>query len=115
MLSTADKTKLFSSLESIGEEEVRIQLAQGQFNQDKAPVVAEWLRSCEESHSADSSARREARELETLAIAKSANELASEANSIASDAADSARRANIISIIAAITAIVAAIITIINK
>ncbi|MCX5806709.1 MAG: hypothetical protein NT010_11715 [Proteobacteria bacterium] len=82
--------------------------------------VESWLRSKQVAAFADASSKRDAREEETLAVAKDANLLASEANSFAREAntiardeaaaaARSARWAKIAAIVAAVAAIASTI------
>lgn len=98
-----DPLHLYPKLEEMGEQEVRIQLARGIFGADSRPLIQEWLDGKDKAQSALSSAKRDAREEETLSIAK-------DANRIASDAALSARLSARWAMWAAIIATVAAII-----
>lgn len=104
---------------------VRARLASPHGYQDSyKPLVKEWLREQGAKRDAASSAKRDAREEETLAIAKEANDIARSASFAASAAAASASEANtlsrsnsrriwrseIIAVIAAAAAIASAII-----
>ena len=46
------------------------------YQESYKPLVIEWLRERDEARAADSSAKRDAREIETLSIAKEANDIA---------------------------------------
>ncbi len=85
--------------------EVRDRIAHGQYNAQHLAIAQEWLRRKEEARLAASSAKRDAREKETLSIAKEANAIA---RSQAVAAARSARYAMYAAVIAAIGAIIAA-------
>lgn len=94
-----------SILEKKGVEVVLLEMAQGHHGNKDSPLRSEvdaWILSKTVSN-------RDAREKETLVIAKEANRLASEANVFARDeaaaAARSARWAKIAAIVAAIAAI----------
>ena len=82
------------------------------YQESYKPLVREWLRERDEARYADSSSKRDAREEATLSIAKEANRLASEANTIArlesASASRSARYAMYAAVIAAIGTIIAA-------
>ena len=82
------------------------------YQESYKPLVIEWLRERDEARATDSSSKRDAREIEILSIAKEANRLASEANTIArleaAAASRSARYAMYAAVIAAIGAIIAA-------
>jgi hypothetical protein len=95
------------ALEAKGPEIVLLEIAQGGHGSYDSPTrreVEAWLQS-------KTLSKRDAREEETLTIAKEANVLAQEANTIARDDADSACRsarwAKIAAIIAAAAAIIA--------
>jgi hypothetical protein len=66
------------------------------YQESYKPLVREWLRERDEIRASASTAERDAREIETLAIAKEANELARTANAAATAAAASASEANTI-------------------
>ncbi len=100
-----DKTAL-ERLEAKGIETVLKEMAQGQHGQEGSPVRGEvdaWIRSKQAVSEADSSAKRNAREEEILAVDKEANRIASEANSFA-------RRRSFLELLAIIIAIIAIII-----
>lgn len=66
-------SEFFTKLESIGESEVRLNLAQAAWSEPRKVALAkEWIRLKEEARALEASAKRDAREEETLAIAKSA-------------------------------------------
>lgn len=99
-------------------EEVRQRLAAGNYSQTHARIAQEYLDSLGRKESAESAAKRDAREEETLRIAKEALSSAKEANRIASEdlaaAQDSAASARVqaryakwAAIIATVAAIVA--------
>jgi CHASE3 domain sensor protein len=116
----SDYDSFIETLESLGESNVSSKLSQGVWSSQRKKWASDWLQS-------KASFRRDAREEETLSIAREANELAraantsaSEANRIASDAliesrssAESARKqarwAMWAAIIATIAIIIAAI------
>lgn len=75
------------------------------YQESYKPLVIEWLREREEARATDSSAKRDAREIETLSIAKEANDIA---RLEAAAAARSARYAMYAAVIAAIGAMIAA-------
>ena len=87
----------FARLEAIGEAEVRFKVASGKWSGTQAALAKQWLEM-------EASAKRDAREAETLSIAK-------DANSIALIARDDARCANKIAITAIVFTIVIAIAT----
>lgn len=91
------------------EAEVRLRLLHNLYPPNEVKFAEEWLRKFEARRSASSSAKRDAREEETLSVAKEANTIALAAASAAADANDIARFARTISVIAAIAAIVAAV------
>ena len=128
-----DKTRL-DLLESKGPETVLREIAAGHHGQKGSQLQDEteaWLRSKQIVADREAASKRDAREEETLAIARDAlsmsersaksseraNEIAETANSLSLKARSDARRANIIAISAIvfsiITAIVGAIIQII--
>ena len=101
--------KFAEKLEEFGELEVRERLAHGVWSDErKLSYIAEWLRRLEEERSNSRAAIRDARELETLSIAKEANRIASEARIAAFEQARWAKWAAIIATTAAIIAAVAA-------
>lgn len=110
-----------ASLKAKGPEVVLHEIAKGLHGDPGSRTREEteaWLRSKEVAALSESSSKRDAREEETLAIAKEANRLASEANSIArieaAAASRSARWAKYAAIIAAIAAIIAVIVPMLN-
>jgi hypothetical protein len=103
-----DKAAL-ERLEAKGPTAVLEEMASGGYGQAGSPLRGEvdaWLRSKQAISEADSSAKRDTREKEILAIAKEANRLASEANSFARRRS---RRELLTIIIAIIAIIIAAI------
>lgn len=82
---------------------VRERLSAGKYNTWQSGVVNEWLRRKSDEH-------RDRREEETLSLAKEANRLAFEANSIARLEAASAARSSRYAMYAAIIAVVAIVI-----
>ncbi len=62
------------------ESKVRIAIASGHYNPNDAAVAQDWLKRKEEARSAAASAIRDAREIETLSIAKEANDIARSAS-----------------------------------
>ncbi len=113
-----DPLQLFPKLEEMGEAEVRVQLARGTFGTDSRPLIQEWLDGKDKAQTAVSAAKRDAREEETLSIAKDALAIAKDANRIASEdlaaarlsassAYEQARWARWAAIIAAIAALLA--------
>lgn len=82
------------------EEGVRARLASHHgYQESYKPLVREWLREREEERASALAAERDAREIETLAVAKAANDIASRAERWAMYAAIAAVIALIISII----------------
>ncbi len=68
----------YEVFERIGESQTRLELTSGSWG-ERGPVVAaaqEWLRLKEENRILEASSRRDAREEETLAIARRANRIA---------------------------------------
>ncbi len=63
--------------------EVRERIAHGQYNAQHQAIAQEWLRRKEESRSAASLAKRDAREEETMYIARKALSNSNRANMIA--------------------------------
>ena len=109
-LSNPDKEKLRKELDSIGENLAREKLAQGIFNIDQVPFVESWLKFKDEERTFVASSKRDAREEETLSIAKEANFIASRALETAESEALLARRSRWIDrIIPTIAIIIAAI------
>jgi hypothetical protein len=84
------------------EQDVRRRLAADLYHSMHSGTAKEWLRFREATRSGDAAARAEAREVETLAIARSADSVATEALRIA-------RSQKKIAVIAAIASIVAAL------
>lgn len=103
--------EFISGLESHGEAEVRKRLAQGIYGVKHAAIAQEWLRSKEIARTEASAAKRDAREEETLSIARRALSVAEDANRIAtrdlSAAVEQARWAKWAAILAAIAAVIA--------
>jgi hypothetical protein len=103
---------LWPELEAIGEDTVRKYLAQGSYGHNKVPLVNEWLLRKDEERKLVSSSKRDAREEETLAIAREANSIALEAldtaRSSSKSAKEQARWAMWAAIIATIAIIIAA-------
>lgn len=103
--------RLFSMFEEMGESEVGIRytITPGYSSDIDTSYAKEWLRLKQEKRDLAASEKRDTREEETLAIAKEANRLASEANSIArveaAAASRSARYAMYAALIAATVAI----------
>ena len=88
-----DASVLFATLETRGEAQVRIELAQSIWSEPRTvALIREWLALKDRDRSAENSARRDSREEETLAIAKEALSSAKEANRLASAANDIACR-----------------------
>ena len=122
--------ELFTQLEAMGEKAVREQFESRppSNNQSHDAAVRSWLNSNDRERSDASASKRDAREEETLSIAKAANEIArsasfaasaaaasaSEANTISRSTARRTWRAEIIAAIAAIAAIIAAIASVIG-
>lgn len=116
----SDHEDFIATLEALGEAEVRQRLARGNiYGVKHAAIVQEWLRSIVVARAETVAATRDAREDETLSIAKDALAIANQANRIASEdlavarsSADAARAnarwAMYAAIIAAIVAAVAA-------
>ena len=76
----------FSTLESIGETEVRVKLAQAVWSEHrKVALVKEWLARKSDERASEASAKRDEREEKTLSIAKDALAIAEESNRIASE------------------------------
>lgn len=93
-----ERKDYFSKFEKIGETEIRIQINMGEWQEKNKMMLAyaqEWLRLKDEARALEASSKRDARETETLKIAKRANR-------IAWIAATSATVAAIAAIIAAI-------------
>ena len=99
--------------ESIGIEGVLDEIARGVFGPGKSVARNEaesWIAAERHRLEATDSAKRSAREIETLSIAKEANRLASEANSIARLEAAAAARSSRYAMYAAAIATTAAIV-----
>lgn len=90
---------------------VRETLAAGRYNSRRAALAQEWLRRREDARQVEATTRAQAREDESLSIARSALSAAIEANRIASEARNSAaaqaRWAMWAAIIAAVAAVIA--------
>jgi len=90
---------------------VREALASGRYNSRRAALAEEWLRRRDDARQGEAVARAEAREDESLSIARSALSIATEANRIASEARNStaaqARWAMWAAIIATAAAVIA--------
>ena len=104
---------LFAKCEKDGEEIVRKSLADKTYcSHSETPIIEEWLRRKDEERAIASSSKRDAREEETLAIAKEANRIASSALAETRAEARLSRRSRwidrIIPIIAIIIAAIAA-------
>lgn len=115
------KERLFAIFEKMGESDVGIKYTTtpGYSADLDTPFAQEWLRLKQEERDLASSAKRDAREEETLSIAKRALAIAEEANRIATEdlaaakssaasAREQARWAMWAAIIATIVAIIAA-------
>jgi len=93
------------------EDEVRFKLLHNLIPKHEVKFAEEWLRKYEVRRSASSSAKRDAREEETLSIARRALSIAEDANAIATRdlaaAVSQARWAKWAAIIATIAAIIA--------
>jgi len=112
-----DKTTL-ERLEAKGPLAVFEEIARGLHGQPDSPLrnsVESWVRSKQAIAESEASAKRDARDSETLAIAKEANRLASEANEIARTEAAAASRSARWAMYAAIIAAIGAIIAIQDK
>lgn len=101
-------------LEQLGYEGVLLELAKGdgRLGQPGSILredIEHWLRLKENERNLSSSTKRDAREMETLDVAKAANIIALSAAVSASDANTIARSAKKYALIAAIAAIVAAV------
>jgi hypothetical protein len=79
--SLTDPKSLLAELDAENDElAARNRLASGKYNTWQSGVVSEWLRRKSEERSAAFEARAEAREEETLAIAREANRIARSAS-----------------------------------
>ena len=107
-----DHVALFEKLEAEGEESVRINSIKGIYQGRKGDLVQGWLRDKDASRAESSSAKRDAREEETLAVAKEANAIARSASFAATAAAAAASEANAIARSNRKVAIAAAVIAI---
>jgi len=104
-----EPSALFPKLEASGEEDVRLKLAQGIWSEPRTvALIREWLALKDRARSDAASAKRDAREEETLAIARSALAIANDDLSIARDSAKSARTNARWALYSAITAVIAA-------
>jgi hypothetical protein len=118
-MASFTKEKFWAELASLGEAEVRIRIANQRYSSSnhERSLAEEWLRQEEASRTSEAAAKRDAREEETLAIARDAlsiSERATKSSERANEIADSARvnsrRANIIAISAIVLSIITAII-----
>ena len=92
-------------LEAHGDElEVRERIAKGQYHGEHLGIALEWLRRKEEKRSSSAASKRDAREEETLSIAKEANRIASNALVAARSSSRWAMWAAIIAMIAIVIA-----------
>jgi hypothetical protein len=106
-MRTADD--LFKKCEKDGEELVRKRFAEDVYcTHDEKPIIQEWLRRKDEERALASSSKRDAREQETLSIAKEANRIAFSALAEARFANRSRWKDRISTIIAIIIAAIAA-------
>lgn len=86
-ISDEFRSECFAEFEQMGESKVRLSIDSGEIsNEFKLPCAIEWLRLQSENREFEASAKRDAREEETLAIAKRASDAAIEANREASEA-----------------------------
>lgn len=90
--------------EKLGESQVRLQFASQ--TDDVGREARAWLHELQINRDLEASAKRDAREEETLSIAKEANRIASEARTAAFEQVRWAKWAAIIATVAAITAVV---------
>jgi hypothetical protein len=99
-----NESEFFEKLEALGEEQVRLNIAQKVWTKDsgKLPLAEEWLRRLESSRISASESARSEREEKAILIAE-------EANSIAREALSSSRLANRLAISAIILSVVMAI------
>lgn len=106
---TYTKEQFWSDLEALGEDKVllayKVEQRWGSPPGQRAVLVELWLKSKEDERALAASAKRDAREEETLSIAKEANRIASEAEFAARK---QARYAMYAAIVAATAAIVSA-------
>ena len=114
-----DKKKLFSKLKSIGEQQVRENLAQGLYSgKNKVNLIKEWIIQRENDRESESriEASRTASELlaATKRQASAAESQASAAAKQASSAVDAARTARTAKNVAIAAAIIGAIISMVN-
>ena len=98
-IAMSDMTELRAKLEIDGESIVKDRLASGAYGvltdpMSDVPKVKSWLAEKEGASAAEANSKREAREEETLAVAKEANSIARSASFVASAAASSALEAN---------------------
>lgn len=89
--------------------EVRERIAKDEYDNAHLGIAQEWLRCKDEARSLISTSKRDAREEETLAVAKDANSIARSANTFARSAKNISLIAAIAAIVAAIAAVIAAI------
>lgn len=93
-----DKDQLFSELQALGEAEVRVKLARGDYQARKTPLILEWLRQQEEARSTGHIA-------EELRLAREANDIATAANGIAQASNRMAVWSLIVSLVALVLAV----------
>lgn len=89
-----ERRDYFAKFEKYGESEVRIQINKGIWHQQNRIMLGyaqEWLRLKDEDRALEASSKRDAREEETLKIAKEALDIAKSQASTAALAATSAR------------------------
>lgn len=99
--------ELITTLESLGEDDVRAKLSQGAWANRRKLWVEDWLRTKEGSRAAE-------RDAVVLSLAAEGNTTAREANKIAQDnlhAVKSAKNAAWVAAIAAIVAVLCAVVT----
>lgn len=97
-----------AEFDAMGESAVRACMARGDWSQlhIKYGCAVEWCRRKEEERATASASKRDSREEETLAIAKEANRIASEARTAAFEQARWAKWAAVIATVAAVIAVV---------
>lgn len=116
-LPMTDSKELRTRLEAEGESVVREKLAAGAYGVitdpfSEVPKVQAWLAEQESERKAAAESRKESREEDSLAIARTASFAATAAAAAASEANEIARSNRRIAIVAAIIAAIAAIISI---
>ena len=99
-------------LNELGEDAVRTKIASREWSAESAPtklsLATEFLKSKEDTRTAATEAKRDVREEDILAIAREANRLASDANSVARIEAAAAARSSRWAMYAAIIAVIGA-------